>query len=1422
MEYDNCIDCDQYFFDDMKCIFEEDNEQVEDDEVIDYDVFVMNERNLQKEIARLLLVDSKEKPHITARKVDNLVNMYMALYNRNFAESPVFERMGVYFRPVVSMKRCIHTLGDKEKTKMQYVYDVNNVDYESIEEYIDNMTTRVHSRAAVMRPFVKTGRENAKMLSTLDSIYKWKFGQSRQFGEEGQDSQEADEQNSEIGKDMLEPVRLLSDEAIELIGLVNVYGNEETQLKFGDVNTYYEILKALKAGDIVKIVPHDDIAGLTEEDATVIKNDQEGEQILMIRGSTTKEVRRISLSSIGAALKAPFTLQTEGEGSANTFCKRDLICGRYLVRFDNPEVAEHLAPTLSEWLYCHESLQASFFTVKDAEHALPSGVTKGVSQGIVKHIINRNINRLKKSLHARKPFNLARKIYRAKAWSTFLNVNNKVFKHEKSSIDTQYHRAHFINKNQMVQTQLLRCIEGDLSKSRTTTPQRIEELQAMRESASASSKAKSSSSQTSKQIEGWLKEQKDVQVHNTLERAINGGDGPRSKDDIAYVWNSKKSVFIALTVSNRLGGDILTWAINIDRSAEIIKDVTGSKYDASTFRVVVDGLVDAMFAEDVLESLDTILDSRPVLPYVFGDNVAKNQLRFDHTSFLERKEYQGMNAHEFTDMEGDDEYVDYEREMNNREFGVAMMGLDENQAYEDDEAHGNVANAAVGVAGHGPERKRVGVADIVYRVAHIFEIDFDESQINFIAQHTNLRTNCDQEIAGLKAYEFQMHTTSLQRGWTDEMLEKAKAQLAERFAPRYEAIYDKVAFHLVAMFCVVIQAALPRVIISPQQQYAKEFGLEGHPLNNESDHPDMKTSLLGYLTTLMMKNMFEMSEFKSLVKKYSKPAEVKAKLVKAIDENILINTPLLVAQLDAARVAHRDFKSKHQQALDIMSKYAIWTTFRPYFDIKNVENKRGARGGENNLAEITAKYIAIVQRIVEKAQPIKVSIDKIPLQVNSCCTQPLISKANFWNYFNDMPEVRQFLEQYRDLFDGSANLNTNKRLNNIISIIYDRPDDVARKAFRERDIVVPKDNMETTVLPVVGVDAQYTGRVLVAQALREFMSANPLFADDMVLSAVAELPMDQNVWSRLSTETFALFNKLSVLSDESLPQTIKTVRDILLDMNDEDIKGNTMFASTIAAYLSYDMKHLLGKISNDYHVNSRWENKHKFTVTDKLNIHKSLVDWLPNELYRFLIVTDFKELKHAIQEACINGLKNISVFESIVRANGGEMVLCYLLLYILAKTLLQIVAHHIDYSGELLAMDLTAIEIPEAARTLLSKIVEIVIQGIINKHNHNIVIETASHQFEKSREQGKQDVISYMKGLDANFRDLIKDMKERGLVNLLDLSKAGNGDKGAGIDGMGDMQDNGGNVILDERENEIVNDIRNNMGENADDDEYDG
>jgi hypothetical protein len=103
-----------------------------------------------------------------------------------------------------------------------------------------------------------------------------------------------------------------------------------------------------------------------------------------------------------------------------------------------------------------------------------------------------------------------------------------------------------------------------------------------------------------------------------------------------------------------------------------------------------------------------------------------------------------------------------------------------------------------------------------------------------------------------------------------------------------------------------------------------------------------------------------------------------------------------------------------------------------------------------------------------------------------------------------------------------------------------------------------------------------------------------------------------------------------------------------------------------------------------------------------------------------------------------------------------------------------------------------------------------IIEKFIKKLNDAVAIREAAETFEKQREDGKQSIIKMMELMTKTERDMIDEMKKRGLVNLQELAK----NKVVVNDNTKEQTDN----QEGEAEQEIVNDIMNNQGENADDD----
>ena len=431
MEYEECIDCDNFFFDDdIVCTFEEGGveDRVDvDDEVIDYDIFVFDENNLRKEIANIFIPDPKEKSHITSRKINNVTDLYLAPTERH-------EPFMQHFKPVVSLRKYIHVM-PKDAKKPVIMYDGENHETETIQQFVTRKIETSPSNA--FRPFLETNA-NKQLLDDVDVVYPWQLGNTV----------------------VVEEKRALKGENVKQIGLANFANMTHDSLnsRVSDfalyaVSDYIMALKLLTQGAEVSIVPHDNVAGVEHEKAVVLSNDGATLELQQKNGSTLT----LGIENDAQVLSAPFSVRIK---DMDLYCKFDFInnaIGGYIALVSDPHTLPLLYPTPSEWLYCKSDAAKSIYSLKDAERAFLGPIT-AIPQDAT-DIIAKNIAKAKAKIRARAPVKLVRKIYRQKEWPALLQLPD--FRYERSSTDSQYARMLHLTQGTLFQQQVLELIKTE-------------------------------------------------------------------------------------------------------------------------------------------------------------------------------------------------------------------------------------------------------------------------------------------------------------------------------------------------------------------------------------------------------------------------------------------------------------------------------------------------------------------------------------------------------------------------------------------------------------------------------------------------------------------------------------------------------------------------------------------------------------------------------------------------------------------------------------------------------------------------------------------------------------------------------------------------------------------------------------------------
>jgi hypothetical protein len=299
-----------------------------------------------------------------------------------------------------------------------------------------------------------------------------------------------------------------------------------------------------------------------------------------------------------------------------------------------------------------------------------------------------------------------------------------------------------------------------------------------------------------------------------------------------------------------------------------------------------------------------------------------------------------------------------------------------------------------------------------------------------------------------------------------------------------------------------------------------------------------------------------------------------------------------------------------------------------------------------------------------------------------------------------------------------------------------------------------------------------------ANCLQEFIMANSHFQNDPVLNEIVQL--QNSSWGeRVSEECLKKFEGL--FGDEQY--VVDNFMRILLTESEDAL-------SCLLPTLKYDLKNVFGKLVNSYKLSSSLFTGKTLQALEKKAIVDKISSMVPKEL---MVAFPYDgELSSAMKYVCENALCNVSIL--IGMQQHGTISFNYLVAYILGDIF--------SYTNDKL--------VDNSDKNMFRRIMKHIFEAFIDRINTKRRIALAAVEFEKERETGKQLVISMLKGMKKDHRDLVTDLKQRGLLNLKDLA---NGEKSK----LGDV--NGQDRVDIENFGDVDADVIVYNGENPDDDE---
>lgn len=1288
-----CVECDGYFFDDdLICQYESESDDIEEiNNVVDYSVFVLNNNNLQRELANILILDSSEKPNSLARRIDNLVSLYDSIENSQQTTNGL-NSVVRYIKPLVKITKFI----DNETVKpvIRVLYDVDNYIQEDVDDFCTKFLTAPIGTA--FTPF-QTNSQKHQMVSSsnFDTLHMFNSHDKNEF----------------------QTIRINANDIVNIVGLVNLenatYDDPPTVY---NVDEYISLVQSLQVGDSVFVKLHSHIINVKDGHGTVVAIDN---NIISIRLANDETV---SLDK-----SKMFTSDFCITKNANTFTKYNFFTKPSIVISSNITTLQSLLPTPSEWLYTHPNNALNIFSYHDVGKVFDNPDSIKNIERVVRPYITKNLSVVKSRLRERPPLKLVRKIYKEKHWPRVLQLNG--FPHNKSSLDTSFSRMLYLTHGKRLYRQCLECIIDDIDSEAHTGPDVINNV------------VDNNLESIVTQLETKIKNTK-LQVFSSLDDTYNAP----VLDKHGCIWNKKTCMFAMLSPYHYKQLDM--WTIDFESTRHFISSISSATYNKDTLTIGSTTMPKHILSHMSLESHIHGQQQKPQRRAVQHAMQKTNQI-IDLT-VVQPKELNYIDVHP-TDLEGDQDFVDFERMIDNREFGVSLSTLPVDN--EGDEIFLDIQ-----VEDFSSTNGTDSLLDLVHRLAALIGVTLSHEQLKYITSHANIHTDYNIATATFSRAVGDFHTKFQQ---TAQSLNQAQYKLAEtKYKIRIEEkrngvfgpIYKKLLFHISALFVIVIQSALPQVILAPMQNLIKLYGVEGYPLNDSSQKP-----LLDYIANLLVNTVHDIKEFMFI--KNTSIDTCKQTLRQNIADILSdVKNVALSEKLRQALSKYTIFKEALQKDQDTLKTYSVWTTFRPFNGMES-----------NNIRDETgAHYIGLVQDKAQKALPLKIGVDKTPLIMNSCCIQPLNDKSNYWTFFENDSTVH---EQYKRLQEIELGKHEHPRT------IYLKAS-IKPKSINNNDIHVKvSGHIIDTPLHV------YTK----PHNLKTFLESNIMF-DDSYLHVIANDLDNNEAWSKLSEQAHKLVVNLGNKANSNTQNPISKFIEILLAPKDDD----SLFVSTLTSYLCYDLRSTFGKLACNYKVHDRWAKGKIFRPEVKLSILNSQHKSIPGDLLEKFSIMSLQPLQERMQWICLHGLNQVSELQKLIPL-VDNVKLSFLLTFVLGTILNSIY------------------DVDDVSPHMMTHVVYALVESFIIKYNNALLGKTSAELFEKQREDGKQSLIKMMEVLSKSERDMIDELKKRGLVNLKELAQ----NKLVTNNAIHDTQIE----AIDEDEQEIIADIINYQGENGDGDD---
>lgn len=1290
--------------------------EVVEDTVFEYnhDVVVMDEREVSKEVTHLLAsnIAQNDRDKFLNKRLVDLITLILndpdiqeIQEAQNTLEIITEKYILPNFNPVVSYCKKVYPSSDTDKPKsiIKYSDDAHKdklVDFLATRRQF--ASTQGHDTLArqdalnrVYAPFKQVPRPNMSLNQNRDALFYW--------------TRSTDQGDDEV---FFEKMRVLEQDKYNVVGVVNSFPHakqQETPIIYRIAN-YITFVNAIREKQIVYVSVHDKLSNIADREGlykgTVTFVDDAHIKIHLAQQDTDLLFAKGDFQQI---MLNPFTLQPDR--SPSYFSKKTFYTKHSIVLLDHSHLVTSsdfaaLLPNVSEWVYVNQP--KTIHNLDDTYDFLGvSRLTKFHQQhiqSITQHILS-NIDAL--------PIHELKTTQRETKLSAFAEMMGSFASALKTAAFTKELLSQIAKEKAKVKDAYKTALQDAVLK-----PQAILD-----------------GKKIFQKLTDFLTKKCGKYVFSTLEEAFN--TLPTNTSDTAAVYrvfkhinkpNKPKIKLPTLRLLYMLSpiefDGKLYWMISYPLIQQVCETI-GIEFDTDTHLVHLPANTEYQWRNEKSKWASLRLhdlESEGSNLKAMKEHLNRAQNTFSHPPSTEM---QYIKKIQLAQLEGDEDFEDFEEMYNNQDFGANYAEVQDDNGSDDEENEDSIdLSPRVGV--------EKPVTELLERLEHetrIMLTNKDRSSLySYVKQLVNM------------PFMIQVYEEALIK------LKDSKFSVAEKAAKlnlvvvsNLKSKADEFLFGFCALALCYVQSNLPNVVITHHEVPEcnnTHFNLEGFPLNDKHQAPNLIT----YFARLIQNVLSDIPLFKPY-----KTKELSV-IQKSLEKHVrkLTETSMIIhRKLTRARASLEAFKESQKAiARDLKTQTeGIWVAYRPFL-------KRLDLQGTHKDIPITRLYDAIQQ-----TQPVKYGPSKKPLHMNACCKQKLGEVKSFWKTYDvRMPNYNTSSHTKR----GTSLLLQDKRQ----SHMYVPQQEWNRLLQDVNDMTHTNTKILDNTTPY-----EQPHQVGLSMQLTQFMNANTIFKNDNYLQKIASGD-NRALWNQFATDVERISQDLTHLLPDANIKRLTEVLDVRVQA-----PNSTKWELLTACYekfITKDLPQTLSRIANKFTMTSveYIDNKAFYEANDRQKM-KALYDArvLP-ELNELVSQRDDVNIQQLIQQGlCQVNLLDIHKYINEETKDTAYQYQTYLYMYVIYKIYIQLLLRIIKHDSY---DHLTPEDLNPKDKAYITSI----IQTLVNSFNtrYHIAFEVplnCTEEYEKQREQSKQGAIKQYDQMDKNDRNLYREMKQRGLQNLM-------------------------------------------------------